>query len=230
MILSRCPAALLAVCCLASPAAAQLELTPYLGAFLPAGRVVDETHNTTHDCFLFYFNRFGDCSQFSTVKHKIAPLGGARLTAWIGPRLALGVAGSYTASGTSSPSSSFGDASARVAYASGRVVYLLTPHRTRTSFYALLGPAVVWQRGRTYDSVKVIREAYGLQTKTRYWGAVLGVGLRRHANGPTGWVVELEDNHYGLPGIRTPQKQNDLVLSLGFREDLVHSRTRLPSP
>ncbi|HUL02795.1 MAG TPA: hypothetical protein VLV16_06140 [Gemmatimonadales bacterium] len=214
---------------LAAPAATQLAFTPYVGAFLPAGRVVDETNNPNTDCMFFYFNHPpAVCANFGYVNQKVAPLVGARLTGWIRPRWALELGGFYTQSGTSSPT--FGDQSATVYGGSARVLFVLTPHRPHGSLYALAGPVAVWHTGTTYDSLKYIRSVYGMDTKAQYWGAVFGVGVRGGTTAPVGWVIELEENYYGYPGLLTPQKQHDVVLSGGLRLDVIHSRRRPPSP
>lgn len=213
---------------LAPAAAAQIEFTPYVGAFLPAGRVVDETENPSTMCLFFYFNHPpGTCSNFGYVKQNVAPLVGARVTAWIASRWALELAGFYTRSGTSSPT--FGDQSATVYGGSGRVLFALTPRHARTSLYALAGPVAVWHTGVTYDSLDYIRSVYGMSTRAAYWGAVLGVGIRSGTTAPVGWRIEFEDNYYGFPGLLTPHKQHDFVVSGGLKLEVGHSRRRTPS-
>ena len=181
----------------ASPLAAQVEFTPYVGVYLPAGHVVDDQNS----------------SQFSSVEHQVALAGGFKGTAWIRPRIALEGDVLYSPSGTTG---SAGDQSAKVGIASIRLLYA-TSGWQRSGLYLFVGPAAVFHRGEPFDSITAIRAANGETTHSEYWGAVFGVGVRSNRKSPVGWDIEFEDNYYEFPGIVTPQWQHDRVVSAGLR-------------
>ena len=166
--------------------------------YIPTGHLIDEPNN----------------SQYSYVKHDAARAGGIKLTAWIRPRIALEGDGLYSPSGTTGPT--FGDQSGEVGIGSFRVLYAMSSWE-HSSFYVFAGPAAAFHRGEAWDSVTTIRAANGMTTSSMSWGGVFGVGVRSNRKGPMGWHLEVQDNYYEFPGIYTPQKQNDVVVSAGLR-------------
>ncbi|HUK20242.1 MAG TPA: outer membrane beta-barrel protein [Gemmatimonadales bacterium] len=182
----------------AQPAAAQLEFTPYVGVYIPTAHLIDEPNN----------------SQYSYVKHDAERAGGIKLTAWIRPRIALEGDALYSPSGTTGPT--FGDQSGKVGIASFRLLYAASSWE-HSSLYAFAGPAAAFHRGAAWDSVTTIRAANGMSTSSSSWGGVFGIGVRGNRKGPVTWHVEVLDNYYEFPGIFTPQKQNDVVISAGLR-------------
>src|SRR2546425_4561451 len=73
----------------AAPSAAQgrVEVTPFAGVYVPAAHVID----------ISAFCPSGPCGE--VLKQEIAPLFGARVTAWVRERLALDLSLTYSRTG-----------------------------------------------------------------------------------------------------------------------------------
>src|SRR5256885_16501843 len=79
----------MALAAAAAPSAAQgrVEVTPFAGVYVPAAHVID----------ISAFCPGGSCGE--VLKQKIAPLFGARVTAWVRERLALDLSFTYSRTG-----------------------------------------------------------------------------------------------------------------------------------
>src|SRR3989449_7947572 len=79
----------MALAAAAAPSAAQgrLEVTPFVGVYVPAAHVID----------ISAFCPGGPCGE--VLKQQVAPLFGARVTAWVRERLALDLSLTYSRTG-----------------------------------------------------------------------------------------------------------------------------------
>src|SRR5207249_9261562 len=128
----------------AAPSAAQgrVEVTPFAGVYVPAAHVID----------ISAFCPGGPCGE--VLKQEIAPLFGARVTAWVHERLALDLSFTYSRTWVTrhwllaeiSPSEMVGptatdmSATSNIRTGSARVLIGLTPRSDLASFSV---PAVV---------------------------------------------------------------------------------------
>ena len=183
----------------AGPACAQgrgVELTPYVGIYVPLANVIDQ--RTTQE---------GDGVIFSTetqVGHKTGWALGGRLTVWLSER--IGAQGSFNYA-----FSDLGASRAHVWTAAGRLVYRLAQPNPQFSLELSGGPAVVGRGGEFYDL---------FVEGTTDVGGVLGVGGRIQLGG-VALHLDLEDYLYSVQleisevVVHDSQFQNDLVFSVG---------------
>jgi len=215
-----------AMLALVAPGAAQgrVEITSFAGMYVPTARVID----------ISAFCPGGPCGE--VVKHESAPVFGARVTAWVRPRLALDLSFSYSGSGVkrngllaeipdgSPPISgsqsvdTTGKASVRTG--SVRLLVSLMPRTSRTALYVTGGLALVGHGGEAYSSV----------AGNTGWGPVVGAGGRFQLAPGLALRAELDDYVYqfsgteatapyylgAVPGSYSSPLQNDLILSLGL--------------
>ena len=210
----------------AAPSAAQgrVEVTPFAGVYVPAAHVID----------ISAFCPGGPCGE--VLKQEIAPLFGARVTAWVHERLALDLSFTYSRTGVTrhgllaeiSPSVMVGptatdiSGTANIRTGSARVLIGLTPRSERASFYVAAGLAFVAHGG----------EAYSRVIGNTGWGPVIGAVGRWQLAPPLALRVEVADYVYKFSGtaVTSPPAyslgvvagdyssslQHDLVLSLGL--------------
>src|SRR5437879_7942625 len=160
----------------AAPSAAQgrVERSAFAGAYVPAAHVID----------ISAFCPGGPCGE--VLKQEIAPLLGARVTAWVRERLALDLSLTYSRTGVIrhgllaeiptgvivGPTPTDTSATANLTNGSARVLIGLMPRSERASFYVAAGLAFVAHGGDAYSRVSGHIGS----------GPVLGeVGLRHHA-------------------------------------------------
>jgi hypothetical protein len=210
----------------AAPSAAQgrIEFAPFAGIYVPAAHVID----------ISAFCPGGPCGE--VLKQEIAPVFGARATAWVRERLALdlsfgrsrtavtrhgllaeipeGVRVGRTATDTSG--------TANITTGSARVLIGLTPRSYRASFYVSAGLAFVAHGG----------EAYSRVIGNTGWGPVIGAVGRWQVAPALALRAQVDDYVYSFSGtaVTSPptyslgvvagnyrsRLQHDLVLSLGL--------------
>lgn len=176
------------------------EFIPFVGLYLPAGNVVEESgvalkHNTT---FVF----------------------GVRLALRATDR--VGVEGSigYTPSAVTFSATGIGsaDTAAHVILASGRVRFGVGPRTASTSWHVLVGMSVVAHGGDAYDLLKSFGGSLSGATDI---GMVVGAGGKFKVGSSLAVRVDVEDNLYSakfkLGGANSQSKfQNDVVVSMGL--------------
>src|SRR5438132_2124025 len=135
----------------AAPSAAQgrVEVTAFAGVYVPAAHVID----------ISAFCPGGPCGE--VLKQEIAPLFGARVTAWVRERLALDLSLTYSRTGEIrhgllaeiptavivGPTPTDTSATANITTRSARVLICLMPRSDRASFYVAAGLAFVVHGG-----------------------------------------------------------------------------------
>ena len=179
----------------AGPACAQgrgVELTPYVGIYVPLANVIDERTTQEMDGVIV-----GTETQ---AGHKTGLALGGRLTVWLSER--IGAQGSFNYA-----FSDLGASGAHVWTAAGRLVYRLAQPNPQFSLELSGGPAIVGRGGAFYDLVESTTDV----------GGVLGVGGRIQVGG-VALHLDLEDYLYSvqleIPEVDS-QFQNDLVFSVG---------------
>ncbi len=184
--------------CLAAQGKA--EFIPFVGLYLPAGNVVDESG--------------------VTLKHNTAFVFGLRLAMQVADR--VGVEGSfgYTPSGVTITAAGVGgaDTSAHVILASGRVLFGVGPRTGSTSWHVLTGLSVIAHGGDVYDALKA---GAGSLSGATDIGGVVGIGGKFKVGSSIAVRVDVEDNLYSakfnLGGTNSQSKfQNDIVASMGL--------------
>src|SRR2546429_2347704 len=135
----------------AAPSAAQgrVEVTPFAGIYVPAAHVVD----------ISAFCPGGPCGE--VLKQEVAPLFGARVTAWVRERLALDLSFTYSRTGVMrhgllaeiptgvivGPTATDTSGTANITTGSARVLIGLMPRSERASFYVAAGLALLAHGG-----------------------------------------------------------------------------------
>src|SRR2546423_8691527 len=163
----------MALAAAAAPSAAQgrVEVTPFAGVYVPAAHVID----------ISAFCPGGSCGE--VLKQEIAPLFGARVTAWVRERLALDLSFTYSRTGVMrhgllaeipagvivGPTPTDTSGTANITTGSARVLIGLMPRSERASLYVAAGLAFVAHGGEAY--FRVIGHTG--------WGPVIGAGGRR---------------------------------------------------
>jgi hypothetical protein len=186
--------ALLAMLAAAAPSAAQtLEVTPFIGAFLPVADMLSE-------------------DEFSGG-HTMGVAGGARVTWQSGGRLGLSAAAMYAASSFEfiDDGNAF-DSSARVLTFSGTVRVRLSHASARIQPHIAAGAAIMKRGGDAYDDF----EWEGATDA----GAILGAGVALPVGRRFRMEVEVEDfisSASVSEGSLTSEArlQNDIVVTVG---------------
>jgi len=210
----------------AAPSAAQgrIEVSPFAGIYVPAAHVID----------ISAFCPGGPCGE--VLNQEIAPLFGARVTAWVHERLALDLSFTYSRTGVTrhgllagippsvmvGPTATDTSGTANIRTGSARVLIGLTPRSERASFYVAAGLAFVAHRG----------EAYSRVIGNTGWGPVIGAVGRWQLAPALALRAEADDYVYKFSGtaVTSPPVyslgvvagnyssglQHDLVLSLGL--------------
>src|SRR5256884_9009745 len=178
----------------AAPSAAQgrVELSPFAGVYVPAAHVID----------ISAFCPGGPCGE--VLKQEIAPLFGARVTAWVRERLALDLSLTYSRTGVirhgllaeiptgvivgSTPTDT--SATANITTGRARVLIGLMPRSERASFYVAAGLAFVAHSG----------EAYSRVIGNTGWGPVIGAVGRWELAAPRAPPVEVAHHRYKFSG------------------------------
>src|SRR2546427_6663613 len=164
----------------AAPSAAQgrVELSAFAGVSVPAAHVIE----------ISAFFPGGHCGE--VLKQEIAPLFGARVTAWVRERLALDLSLTYSRTGVIrhgllaeiptgvivGPTPTDTSATANITTGSARVLIGLMPRSERASFYVAAGLAFVAHSG----------EAYSRVIGNTGWGPVIGAVGRWQLRPPLG--------------------------------------------
>src|SRR5207247_6266749 len=144
----------------------------------------------------------GPCGE--VLKQEIAPLFGARVTAWVRERLALDLSFSYSRTGVIrhgllaeiptglivGPTATDTSGTANITTGSARVLIGLAPRSERASFYVAAGLAFVAHGG----------EAYSRVIGNTGWGPVIGAGGRWQLAPPLALRVEVADYAHKFPG------------------------------
>jgi hypothetical protein len=176
------------------------EFIPFVGLYLPAGNIVEESgvslkHNTT---FVF----------------------GMRLALRPTDRVAVEGSIGYTPSAVTFSAAGIGsaDTSAHVLLASGRVLFGVGPRTGSTAWHVLAGLSVVAHGGNAYDLLQTIGGSLSGATDI---GMVVGAGGKFKVGSSLAVRVDVEDNLYPakfkLGGANSQSKfQNDVVLSMGL--------------
>lgn len=183
----------------ALPAQARsLEITPYLGLYMPTTAVVSQFEPT--------------CSCDVSLKHKSAFLFGARVLYWMGDKFGLEGTVGYSGSGVTAEASGLGtaDTTARIVVGSARLLARLGRPDASTGFLAGVGVGLVAHGGDAYD---------GATGTTDFGGSVM-VGVRSRITSQLTVRLEFEDYLYSAsfgPSPNTDSKfQHDFVASVGL--------------
>ena len=209
-----------------APCAAQgsVEFASFAGVYVPASNVIDVSAQCPG----------GPCGEM--VRQHVAPVFGARVTAWGRKRVALDLSLGYSRSAVTrhgllaevpsgmlvGPTSTDATGTADIVTGSARVLLSLTPRTDRASCYVAAGLALVTHRGAAYSNV----------VGNTGWGPVVGAAGRFRLAPALALRAELDDYVYSLSGTaatrppayslgvvagnyRSPL-QHDLVLSLGL--------------
>ena len=185
---------------IALAAQAKAEFIPFVGLYLPAASIVDESG--------------------VTLKHNTTFVFGLRLGLQVTDR--VGVEGSfgYTPSGVTISAAGIGsaDTAARVILASGRVLFGVGPRTGSTAWHVLAGLSVVAHGGDAYD---LLQAGAGSLSGATDIGMVVGVGGKFKIGSSLAVRVDVEDNLYSakfnLGGANSQSKfQNDVVASMGL--------------
>jgi hypothetical protein len=175
------------------------EFIPFVGLYLPTGKVVDESG--------------------VSLKHNTAFVFGLRLAMQVADR--VGVEGSfgYTPSAvTFSAGGGSADTSAHVLLASARVRFGVGPRTGSTAWHALAGLSVVAHGGNAYSLLQSLGGSLSGATDI---GMVVGIGGKFKVGPSLAVRVDVEDNLYSakfsLGGANSQSKfQNDIVASMGL--------------
>src|SRR3989475_16039 len=210
----------------AAPSAAQgrVEVTPFAGVYVPAAHVID----------ISAFCPGGSCGE--VLKQEIAPLFGARVTAWVRERLALDLSLTYSRTGVIrhgllaeiptgvivGPTPTDTSSTANITTGSARVLIGLMPRSERASFYVAAGLAFVAHGGEAYSRV-IGNTGWGPERQPggRWQLApppALRVGVADYVHQFSGTAVT-SPPAYSLgvvAGNYSSGLQHDLVLSLGL--------------
>jgi len=209
-----------------APAAAQgrVEFAPFVGIYVPAAHVVD----------ISAFCPGGPCGEALT--QKVAPVFGARVTAWVRERVALDLSVGYLRTGVTrhgllaeipegvrvGPTATDTSGTANITTGSARVLIGLTPRSYRASLYVAAGLAFVAHGGEAYSHV----------VGNTGWGPVIGAVGRWQVAPALALRAEVDDYVYTFSGtaVTSPptyslgvvagnyssRLQHDFVLSLGL--------------
>jgi hypothetical protein len=193
-----------------------LEVTPFVGTYLPGGALVIDTVFELTGTDTYYISG-------AAVRHQRALGAGAQLSAWFGSHVALEIAGAYAPSGTVTrtyacdcqatggcPSNcvTSDPEAAYVVTGSARLLVPFAPPRVgRPSLYVVAGCSVVNHGGMGFDAAERIA---GHALQSTYWGPIVGVGARLQLTPARAERVELVRIQQGT------QPQADLVLSVGL--------------
>lgn len=200
--------AILAVALSRSLVAQHLELTPFVGLYLPTANVIEESGGGL------------------TVrgKHGTTFLFGARLTYWTTPTVGFEASLGYTPSkvtfsvDTNGVNLGSADTSAHVIVGSARVLFKVGPKSGDTDIHLLAGVGFTSHGGAAYDA---LGQGSGGISGTTDIGGVVGASVRFKVSSRLKLRVDLEDNLYSaefnIGGTNTSSHfQNDLVVSLGL--------------
>lgn len=188
----------------------RVELTPYLGMYLPVADIIKETDLGSGISLSF--------------KQKSALSFGGRLSYGLSDRAALEGAFGYTSSDVRFEVSGIGSASlgATVITASARVLYRLNQPASPTGWHLIGGLAMISRGGDIWDQLQTGGATVDGRTD---FGAVIGGGVRLPVGRRLALRIDVEDYVHqakftiddGVTALDTEsQLQNDLVVSVGL--------------
>jgi hypothetical protein len=179
----------LLVSALPSPASAQagVELTPWVGAYMPTR------------------NKFSDVDN-AAFKRDVSVVGGARLTFWGTGRLGFEATGGYAPAKISGET--INETNTNMLVASGRLLLALSPATSRVGFFLGAGPALITRGSNPFDNNA---------SRTRFGGNVgAGFRFGLGETGRTALRLDFEDYLYNGDFGGGDKFQNDLVAALGL--------------
>ncbi|HTR21661.1 MAG TPA: hypothetical protein VMH88_12470 [Gemmatimonadales bacterium] len=186
----------------------QVEVTPFVGLYLPTSSVIQETA----------------VGLTVSGKHGTTFLFGARLTYWTSPSVGLEASLGYTPSSMTFSVDTGGvrvgsaDTSAHVILGSARVLYKVGPKGGDTDIHLLAGVGFISHGGAAYD---LLGQGGGGISGTTDIGGVVGASVRFRVSAKLKARVDVEDNLYSakfnIGGAETTSHfQNDIAVSLGL--------------
>lgn len=186
----------------------QVEVTPFVGLYLPTANVIEESA----------------LGLTVSGKHGTTFLFGARLTYWTSRSVGLEASLGYTASSMTFSVDTGGvrvgsaDTSAHVMLGSARVLYKVGPKSGDTDIHLLAGVGFISHGGAAYD---LLGQGNGGISGTTDIGGLVGASVRFRASAKLKIRVDIEDNLYSakfnIGGAETTSHfQNDLAVSLGL--------------
>jgi hypothetical protein len=164
---------------------AQVEVTPYVGLYVPTPNVP----SSPVPCFAILDSAL-DGPQSScgpSAKQRTGPLLGVRLTGWLSQWLALDISLGYAPTSVTTQSATLGE----VVTVSTRLLVAVSPRDARLCWFVAGGPAVIMWKGVPYAATP--------------FDAVVGIGARFKAASSVMIRAEIEAYLF----------QNDFVFSLG---------------
>jgi hypothetical protein len=188
----------------------RVELTPYLGMYLPVADIIQQSDPGSGVSLSF--------------KQKSALSFGGRLTYGLSDRAALEGGFGYTSSDVKLELSGLGSAAlgGTVMTASARVLYRLNQPSAPTGWHLIGGVAMISRGGDIWDQL----ESGGVRVDGRTdFGAVIGGGVRLPMGRRLALRIDVEDYVHqakftiddGVTPLDTEsQLQNDLVISVGL--------------
>lgn len=175
---------------LPSPASAQaggVELTPWVGAYMPTK------------------NKFSDVDN-AAFKRDVSVVAGARLTFWGTGRLGFEATGGYAPAKISGET--INETNTNMLVASGRLLLALSPATSRVGFFLGAGPALITRGSDPFDNNS---------SKTHFGGNVgAGLRFGLGESGRTAVRLDFEDYLYDGDFGGGKSFQNDLVAALGL--------------